>query len=134
MQREPWQSWVGMSRKQQNLLNAACGDLADQLPWRYNGVPVRLSKDQWRHLIAGHIIGAKFVDGIEYGIVSLGRSSGELEDKDATDAIALAFAIGDDPQGFNLTGRKRVQWGNAVCLARGISPNDDAMAERYGKY
>jgi hypothetical protein len=128
---EPWQQWSGMSRKQQKLLNAACGDLADQLPWRYSGSFVRLSKDQWRHLISGHVIGAKFVDGIESGLVSLGRSSLELEDKDAIDAITLAFAIGDDPEGFGLVGRDRVEWCRVIQLARGISPNDETMAEQY---
>jgi|ERR1700761_719435 len=129
---EPWQEWSGMSRKQQNLLNAACDDLSRQLPWRYDGRPVRLNKDQWRHLISGHIIGSKFVDGIEHGIVSLGRSSLELEGKDATDAITLAFAIGDDPEGFGLRGRERVIWSQSVCIARGISPNDEDLADQYG--
>lgn len=126
---EQWTTW--MSRKQQKLLNAACGDLSDQLPWRYSGQFVRMSKDDWRHLISSTILGSKFVDGIENGLVALGRSSLELEGNDATDAITLAFSLGDDPEHYGLTGRRRVAWSKSVCLARGISPNDDEIAEIY---
>lgn len=91
-----------------------------------------MTQDNFRHLIASTILGAKFVDGVDRGLVALGRSSLELEGKDATDAITLAFAIGDDPEGFGLIGCDRVIWSEAVCLARGISPNDDEMADHYG--
>jgi hypothetical protein len=107
-----------ITAKQRKLLNAACGDLADALAWHAG----RLSKDDWRHLLAGTVRGWRCVRGIDMGegppgVVMLGGSSSELTKEEASKAIDLAFAIGDAPdlQGLNA---EPIRWGKAVTLAR----------------
>ena len=42
-----------MTPKQQRMLNAICGDLAAGLSWHGQ----RLTKDDWRHMVAGTMLG-----------------------------------------------------------------------------
>ena len=126
MVNEPWSEW--RSDLQNKLLQPACRDLSENLMW--DGVS--LSQDEWRWLVSADILGQKAVRGIHGGVVMLGGSSRKLTKQDATDAITLAFSIGDDPDSYGLKGQPRVQWSEIVCKARGISPNDDEMAEQYG--
>lgn len=119
-----------MTDGQRRLLNAACGDL-EQINWLGN----RLSKNDWRHLISGTVLGWRVVPGIDLGngprgIVMLGGSSLDLTRSQATDAIVMAFHIGDVPseQGLNC---KPVRWSPVVRMARGISDSDEKWAEQY---
>ncbi len=109
-----------MTREQQKLLNAACGDLAAYLPWHGN----RLSKDDYRHLIAAAVLGVRLMPAVNTGeggpgLIMLGRSSLDFTKSEATTAIRMAFEIGDCPtdQGFR---SEPVRWGATVCLARYI--------------
>ena len=45
---------------QRRLLNAACGDLASQLVWHGN----RLTKDDWRHLLSGTVLGWRMMPAV----------------------------------------------------------------------
>lgn len=126
---EPWLS--KMSVDQRKLLNAACGDLADQIVWHGN----RLSKDDWRHMLAGTVLGWRMLPGIDMGtgapgFVMLGGSSLNLHKAECTEAITMAFHIGDDPssQGLN---SPPVRWCQVIRAARGISDADDELAQRY---
>jgi len=126
---EPWMSM--MSDEQRRLFNAACGDLAQQIVWHGN----RLSKDDWRHLISGTVLGWRMLPGIDMGtgapgFVMLGGSSLNLRKEECTDAITMAFHIGDDPESQGLKSR-RVRWCEVIQRARGISDADDALAARY---
>lgn len=119
-----------MTDGQRRLLNAACGDL-EQIDWLGN----RLSKNDWRHLISGTVLGWRVVPGIDMGdgprgIVMLGGSSLDLTRTQATEAIVMAFHIGDVPseQGLDC---KPVRWSTVVRMARGISDSDDELAERH---
>ena len=119
-----------MTDGQRRLLNSACGDL-EQIEWHGN----RLSKDDWRHLISGTVLGWRTLPGIDLGdgprgLVMLGGSSLELTRSQATDAIVMAFHIGDVPgeQGLNCN---PVHWSTVVRMARGIRDSDDRDAERY---
>jgi hypothetical protein len=110
-----------MSRKQQKLLNAACGDLALAFP-KWHGI--RFDKDDYRHLIAAAVLGERIVPGINTGhgnsgLIRMSRSSMEFTKSEATTAIRMAFDIGDNPadQGFP---DKPIQWGPVVCLARWV--------------
>ena len=107
-----------MSRKQQNLLNAACGDLAAGLRWHGH----RFDKDDYRLLICAVVLGERMVPGINTGegrpgLVRMGRSSRELTKSQATEAIQIAFDIGDNPRDQGLDADP-IRWGVAVCLAR----------------
>lgn len=107
-----------MTNEQRKLLNAACADLAEQIEWHGK----RLDHDSWRHLLAGTILGWVIVPGIdrgegEKGFVMLGGSSLKLTTQQATEAITMAFWIGDDPSSQGLDVRA-VRWGPAVCKAR----------------
>lgn len=109
-----------MSRKQQNLLNAACGDLATGLRWHGH----RFDKDDFRLLICAVVLGERLVPGINTGdgpagLVRMGRSSKELTKSQATEAIRMAFDIGDNPEDQGLQA-KPVRWGPTVCLARWV--------------
>ncbi len=109
-----------ITEEQRRTLNAACGDLAAQISWHGN----KLSRDDWRHLLAGTILGWRMLPGIDRGegapgFVFLSGSSLKLTKDQATDALTLAFSIGDDPssQGLNA---KPVRWCASVCGARWI--------------
>lgn len=122
---EPWQEW--RTTEQNSLLQPACRDLANGLLW--DGVT--LTADEMRWLIAADILGQKAVRGIHGGVVLLGGSSRKFTKQDCTDAITLAFSIGDDPESYGLKGQKRVEWSEVIRRARGISDNDDDLADRY---
>lgn len=115
---EPWLEML--SEQQRKILNAACGDLASQLTWHN----FRLTKDDWRHLIAGTVLGWRTMpawdngDGRQ-GVVMLGGSSLKLTKEQCSEAITMAFQVGDDPSEQGIKS-PRVQWCDAVCLARGI--------------
>jgi len=115
-----------MSRAQQKLLNAACGDLAAQIRWH----GVVLDKDDWRHVLAATILGERMVQGIrrgygEPGLIRMARSSLELTKSQATEAIRTAFDVGDYPQDQGLDCAP-VRWCAVVTMARYIV--EDAAA------
>jgi hypothetical protein len=110
-----------ITEQQRKILNAACGDLANQIKWH----GFQLSKDDWRHLIAGTFLGWRTMPGIDMGdgrhsLIMLGGSSLKLSKQQCIDAITQAFAIGDDPSSQGIEAEP-VQWCDAVCLARGIA-------------
>ncbi|HJR14221.1 MAG TPA: recombination protein NinB [Rhodanobacteraceae bacterium] len=125
---EPWHAML--TDAQRGLLNAACGDLARQLPWH----GMRLDKDDYRHMIAGTVLGWRTFPGIvdehgRSGWIMLGGSSLKLTREQCSLAIDLAFAIGDDPQGQHLD-HAPVDWCDKVRLARGLPlPGDASEAE-----
>lgn len=115
-----------MSDKQRRLFNAACNDLAEQMNWHGH----HLSKDDWRHLFTGIVLGNRPLPGWDYGdgqrsTVMLGRSSLELTKTQATDAITMAFFLGDFPHEQGMSA-KPVRWCAVVCCARWIT--DEAAA------
>ena len=119
---EPWRSM--MSRDQQKLFNAACGDLAKPINWHGN----RLSKDDWRHFISGTILGWRLMPAYDRGegspgFIMLGGSSLDLTKSQCTDAITMAFHIGDHPEEQRLT-CKPVRWSQTIRLARGIGDDE----------
>ena len=118
MSAEPWQEM--RSLEQNDLLQPACRDLARGLTWK----GYKLDADDWRHLICACILGQKVVPGINGGLVALGGSSKKLLKQQATDAITLAFSIGDAPWEYDPSQQQRIQWGNAVRLARGITDEE----------
>lgn len=109
-----------MTRQQQKLLNAACGDLADQLRWH----GIIFDKDSYRHLLAAVVLGERLVPGVQTGygapgLIRMSRSSKELNKTQATECIRLAFDIGDCPadQGIDAP---PVRWCEVICRARWI--------------
>ncbi len=116
-----------MPDAQRRLLNAACDDLGAHLLWH----SIKLSKDDFRHLICGTLLGFRTVPGIELGDgkrgwIMLGGSSLDLTRTQATDAITLAFHLGDFPQEQGIHASP-VPWSDVVCLARGI-PDSERVA------
>jgi len=106
---------------QRKLLNAACGDLAKQINWH----GFTLSKDDWRHMLSGTVLGWRMMpgidqgDGVPHGFIMLGGSSLELNKKQCTEAIEMAFLIGDHPEGQGLNCNP-VRWCACVVGARWI--------------
>ena len=119
-----------MTDGQRRLFNAACGDLADQLRWH----GYWLTKDDWRHFFSGTVLGFRTLpawdsgDGRQ-GVIMLGGSSLNLTKSECTDAITMAFLLGDDPSTQHIDS-PAVDWCDVVKSARGIHPNDDIEAER----
>ena len=108
------------TKEQLNLLNAACGDLSAQVTWH----GFRLAKDDWRHMLAGTVLGWRLMPGIDRGegmagLIMLGGSSLKLSKEQARDAITQSLLIGDDPstQGLKCD---PVRWCQSVCGARWI--------------
>lgn len=119
---EPWKEML--TEQQRKIFNAACGDLAKQVSWHGQ----RLSKDDFRHLIAGTVLGWRILPAYDKGegapgFIMLGGSSLDLNKAQCSDAITLAFHIGDHPEEQRLM-RKPVRWCQAVRLARGIGADE----------
>src|SRR5690606_13977844 len=88
---EPWREML--TEQQRKILNAACGDLAAQLTWH----GFRLSKDDWRHFIAGTILGWRMLPGIERGegapgFVMLGGARLGRTEERRSEAVDLVFS------------------------------------------
>ena len=117
-----------MTDAQRRLLNSACGDLAQQINWHGN----RLSKDDWRHFIAGTVLGWRMLPAYDRGegapgFVMLGGSSLNLTKDQCIEAITIAFHIGDDPQSQGINA-KPVRWCQVICLARFIADEQVGIA------
>lgn len=113
-----------MTDKQRRMLNAVCGDLAAQLKWHGN----RLSKDDWRHLFAGTVLGWRMMPAYDRGegaagFIMLGGSSLNLSRTQAADAITMGLHVGDDPESQGIDS-PRVRWCDAVLLGLGFNPAD----------
>ena len=113
-----------MTDAQRRMLNAVCGDLAAQIEWHGN----RLTKDDWRHMISGTMLGWRVLPGIDRGngapgLVMLGGSSLSLSRTLAKDAITCGLHIGDHPEDQGLR-CKPVVWCDVVYLALGFNPRD----------
>lgn len=110
-----------MTDEQRRMLNAICGDLSGQLRWH----GFRLSKDDWRHMIAGTMLGWRTMPGINLGngpsFIMLGGSSLSLSKQQAADAITCALNIGDRPEEQGIASPP-VKWSDAVLLGLGFSP------------
>lgn len=117
--KEPWLGW--RTQEQNDLLQPACRDLSKCLTWSGH----TLSQDEWRWLIAAAVLGQKIVPGLNGGIVALGGSSKKLNKQQATDAITMAFEIGDQPWTYDPSQQEAVKWCPAVCIARGIPTDED---------
>jgi hypothetical protein len=116
-----------MSRKQQKMLNAACNDLGAQLRWH----GIVFGKDDYRHLISAIVLGERLVPGYNDGmgppgLIRMARSSLELTKTQATEAIQIAFDIGDRPADQGIAARP-VRWCEVIVKARWIA-DDEAMA------
>ena len=120
-----------MTDAQRKMLNAICGDLADQVNWHGN----KLSKDDWRHMLSGTMLGWRMMPAINRGegaagFIMLGGSSLDLSKSLAMDAITCGLEIGDNPSGqgvkaYRLIDGKRdrverVVWCDAVLKGLGF--------------
>jgi hypothetical protein len=113
-------------REQLNTLHAACGDLAAQIEWHGQ----RLSKDDFRHLICGTVLGWRMMPAFDMGqgapgFIMLGGSSLDLTKQQATVALTMAFSLGDDPSSQGLKSPP-VRWCRSVCGARWIAEEEMA--------
>lgn len=113
-----------MTDAQRRMLNAICGCLSVQMHWHGN----RLTKDDWRHLLAGTMLGWRMMPAIDRGegaagFIMLGGSSLDLTRSMAAEAITQALHIGDHPEEQGMTARP-VQWCDAVLLGLGFNPGD----------
>lgn len=119
---QPWQEMLTL--EQRKFLNAICGDLAAQIAWHGN----RLTKDDWRHMIAGTVLGWRMMPGIDLGdgkpgMIMLGGSSLDLRKAECAEAITMALHIGDHPDEQGLS-CPPVRWCDAVLLGLGFNPMD----------
>lgn len=106
------------TEEQNNVLQDACGDLSEQLTW----CGYRLTKDEWRHLICAAVLDVKTVRGINGGLVTLGGSSRRLNKDQGSEAIEMAFSIGDAPWEWEPSQTEQVQWNESVMIARRLMP------------
>lgn len=118
----------GMTDRQRKMLNAVCGDLAAQLTWHGN----RLSKDDWRHMVSGTVLGWRMMPAIDRGegasgFIMLGGSSLKLSRSQAADAITVLLQIGDHPEDQGIKAPP-VRWSDVVLLGLGFNPSDFAEA------
>lgn len=117
-----------MSRQQQKLLNAACGDLSEQIRWH----GIVFSKDDFRHFLAAIALGERLVPGYNDGmgppgLIRMARSSMELTKSQATQVINMAFDIGDNPEDQGIKARP-VRWCEVIVKARWFVDEPMAVA------
>lgn len=117
-----------MTDAQRRMLNAVCGDLAKYIRWHGH----RLDKDDWRHLIAGTMLGWRTFPGIDRGqgapgVVMLGGSSLSLSKTLARDAITQAIHIGEHPDEQGMTCAP-IKWGPTVVRALYLEQEKAACA------
>jgi hypothetical protein len=129
MQKNQTPAWdvkgnTAITEEQRRMLNTLCGDLSSQLAWHSN----KLSKDDWRHMLSGTVLGWRMLPGIDTGngspgLIYLGGSSKDLSKSQASDAITMAIQIGDHPdeQGLDC---KPVRWGRTALIGMGFNPRD----------
>jgi hypothetical protein len=120
---EPWQEML--TTQQRKIFNAACGDLSDQIKW----YGFRLSKDDWRHFISGTVLGWRMLPGINRGegapgFIMLGGSSLDLSKPKCSEAITIAFSIGDAPWEYEPSQNNVVRWCASVCKARYLTDEE----------
>lgn len=101
--------------KQQRMLSAICGDLAEGPSWHGR----RLAKDDWRHMVAGTMLGWRLMPAIDRGqgapgAITLGGSSLKLTRSMACDAITVLVQIGDHPEEQELRA-KPILWSTPCC-------------------
>ncbi len=113
-----------MTDKQRRMLNAVCGCLADQVVWHRN----RLTKDDWRHMLSGTMLGWRMMPAIDRGqgaagFIMLGGSSLSMSKTMAKDAITCGLHIGDSPDEHGLKCRP-VVWSDVIYRALGFDPKD----------
>lgn len=117
---------TGMTDAQRRMLNAVAGDLARSIRWH----GFRLDKDDFRHLLAGTMLGWRMMPAIDrgdgkVGFIMLGGSSLKLSKSQAADAITQGLAIGDDPSSQGIDAQP-VRWSDAVLLGLGFDPAEMA--------
>lgn len=113
-----------MTDKQRRMLNAVCGDLSAQIVWHGN----RLTKDDWRHMISGTMLGWRMMPAIDRGegaagFIMLGGSSLGLTRTQAAEAITQCIQIGDDPASQGLASSP-VAWSDSVLFGLGLNTSD----------
>ena len=113
-----------MTDAQRRLLNAVCGDLANQISWH----GFKLTKDDFRHMIAGTMLGWRMMPAIDRGqgaagFIMLGGSSLDLSRSQAKDAITCGLHIGDHPEEQSLKCGP-VTWSDVIYRALGFDPKD----------
>lgn len=113
-----------MTDAQRRMLNQVCSDLSSQIEWH----GFRLSKDDFRHLAAGTILGWRMLPGVDRGegtkgFIMLGGSSLNLTKTQAADAITMLLEIGDNPSGQGLKCNP-VTWSEKTLLGLGFSIDD----------
>ena len=124
--KSPWEAML--SEEQRRFFNAICGDLAAQVRWHGN----RLTKDDWRHMVSGTVLGWRTMPGIDIGdgrpgVIMLGGSSLDLRKAECGEAITMALQIGDHPDEQGLTCNP-VRWSDTVMRGLGFDPNDFRVA------
>ena len=113
-----------MTDKQRRMLNAVCGCLAGKVVWHGN----RLTKDDWRHMLSGTMLGWRMMPAIDRGqgaagFIMLGGSSLSMSKTMAKDAITCGLHIGDRPDEHGLKCRP-VTWSVVIYRALGFDPRD----------
>lgn len=119
---QPWQEML--TEEQRRFLNAICADLSRGIDW----FGARMDKDDWRHFLAGNVLGWRMVPGYDdgagkRGFVMLGGSSLKLRKAECVSAITMGLHIGDDPEEQGLK-CDPVHWSDTVLLGLGLNPND----------
>lgn len=113
-----------MTDAQRRMLNAVCGDLGEQLVWHGR----RMSKDDYRHMLSGVILGWTFVPSVDRGegppgMIAFARSSLEMDCEQAALAITTGLHIGDHPEEQGIKAPP-VQWCDKVLFGIGFNPED----------
>lgn len=86
---------------QSELLNrkmhAMCGDLSRQVTWVVNGIPTKMTKDDWRHFMVAHVRKQMMAPSIDNDfLVIFSESSKSLSVGEKSRMIDMMYALGAD--------------------------------------
>lgn len=78
------------TNEQNRLMWAALHDIANQVTWH----GVKLSAEDWKHLITASLKKQRIVPGIDGGFVALGQSTSEMDKAEMSEVLECALAFG----------------------------------------
>lgn len=90
------------SLDQNNLMWSILTDLSKQVDWHVNGVLTKITPEDWKDVLSASLDQeTRMSQGLQGGLVLLGKRTSRMTVKDMTDLIDLAYAFGAE---------KKVRW------------------------
>lgn len=99
------------SLDQNNLMWSILTDLSKQVDWHVNGVLTKLTPEDWKDVLSASLDQeTRMSQGLQGGLVLLGKRTSRMTVKEMTDLIDLAYSFGAE---------RKVRW-SPTSLGMGL--------------